>query len=136
MTLIISTIPVGQIGLNEQTTRHTLRAKINLNKVKRARIIMPGVAVHLSIIENFRTVKCSDCEFVRKFIRPKIFVIRELKHRRRRRRQRGRQQYNGSAHALYNLVPHYMKFWRHFNLVNLAIFLKIAKLKCTKLKCR
>ena len=27
-------------------------------------------------------------------------------------------------------VPYYMKFWRHFNLANLAIFLKIAKLKC------
>ena len=29
----------------------------------------------------------------------------------------------------------YMKFWRRFNLANLAIFLKIAKLKCTKIKC-
>ena len=26
-------------------------------------------------------------------------------------------------------VPYYMKFWRHFKLANLAIFLKIAKLK-------
>ena len=33
-------------------------------------------------------------------------------------------------------LPYYMKFWRHFNLANLAIFQKIAKLKCTKIKCR
>ena len=33
-------------------------------------------------------------------------------------------------------VPYYMKFWRHFNLAILAIFQKIAKLKCTKIKCR
>ena len=32
-------------------------------------------------------------------------------------------------------IPYYMKFWRHFNLANLAIFLKITKLKCTKIKC-
>ena len=30
-------------------------------------------------------------------------------------------------------LPYYMKFWRHFNLAILAIFQKIAKLKCTKL---
>ena len=34
------------------------------------------------------------------------------------------------------VVPYYMKFWRHFNLAILAIFQKIAKLKCTKIKCR
>ena len=34
------------------------------------------------------------------------------------------------------VLPYYMKFWRHFNLANLAIFQKIAKLKCTKIKCR
>ena len=33
-------------------------------------------------------------------------------------------------------LPYYMKFWRHFNLANLAIFQNIAKLKCTKIKCR
>ena len=33
-------------------------------------------------------------------------------------------------------LPYYMKFWRHFNLAILAIFQKIAKLKCTKIKCR
>ena len=33
-------------------------------------------------------------------------------------------------------IPYYMKFWRHFNLAILAIFQKIAKLKCTKIKCR
>ena len=33
-------------------------------------------------------------------------------------------------------VPYYMKFWRYLNLANLAIFQKIAKLKCTKIKCR
>ena len=37
--------------------------------------------------------------------------------------------------CLINL-PYYMKFWRHFNLAILAIFQKIAKLKCTKIKCR
>ena len=36
----------------------------------------------------------------------------------------------------YPYVPYYMKFWRHFNLANLAIFQKIAKLKCTKIKYR
>ena len=34
------------------------------------------------------------------------------------------------------LLPYYMKFWRHFNLAILAIFQKIAKLKCTKIKGR
>ena len=33
-------------------------------------------------------------------------------------------------------IPYYMKFWRHFYLANLAIFAKIAKLKCIKIKCR
>ena len=33
-------------------------------------------------------------------------------------------------------VPYYMKFWQHFNLAILAIFQKITKLKCTKIKCR
>ena len=33
-------------------------------------------------------------------------------------------------------VPYYIKFWRHFNLAILAIFQKITKLKCTKIKCR
>ena len=33
-------------------------------------------------------------------------------------------------------LNYYMKFWRHFNLANLAIFQEIAKLKCTKIKCR
>ena len=33
-------------------------------------------------------------------------------------------------------IPYSMKFWRHFNLAILAIFQKIAKLKCTKIKCR
>ena len=37
------------------------------------------------------------------------------------------------AFFLKALIPYYMKFWRHFNL---AIFRKIAKLKCTKIKCR
>ena len=32
-------------------------------------------------------------------------------------------------------VPYYMKFWRHFNLVKLAIFLNVANLKCTKINC-
>ena len=36
----------------------------------------------------------------------------------------------------YTILPYYMKFWRHFNLANLAIFQNIAKLKCTKIKCR
>ena len=34
------------------------------------------------------------------------------------------------------IVPYYMKFWRHFHSAILAIFQKIAKLKCTKIKCR
>ena len=33
-------------------------------------------------------------------------------------------------------LPYYMIFWRDFNLANLAIFLKIYKLKCTKIECR
>ena len=33
-------------------------------------------------------------------------------------------------------VPYYIKFWRHFNLAILAIFQKVAKLKCTKIECR
>ena len=33
-------------------------------------------------------------------------------------------------------VPYYMKFWRRFNFANLVIFLKITKLKCTKIKER
>ena len=42
-----------------------------------------------------------------------------------------------SARAeIRHVTAPYMKFWRHFNLANLAIFLKIAKLKCTKIKCR
>ena len=32
-------------------------------------------------------------------------------------------------------VLYYMKFWRHFNFGNLGIFLKMAKLKCSKIKC-
>ena len=37
---------------------------------------------------------------------------------------------------IYIYIPYYMKFWRHFNLAILAIFQKIVKLKCTKIKCR
>ena len=33
-------------------------------------------------------------------------------------------------------LPYHMKFWRHFNLANLAIFLIIYRSKCTKIKCR
>ena len=46
------------------------------------------------------------------------------------------QDINVSISRRSQKLPYYMIFWRDFNLANLAIFLKIYKLKCTKIKCR
>ena len=45
------------------------------------------------------------------------------------------QSWSRWGHDIYSFyLPYYMKFWRHFNLAKLAIFRKIVKLKCTKIK--
>ena len=33
-----------------------------------------------------------------------------------------------------NYIPYYMKFWRHFNVANLAIFQNVPKLSVAKFK--
>ena len=45
-------------------------------------------------------------------------------------------QFDRAITDIFDKVPYYMKFWRHFNLAILAIFQEIAKLKCTKITCR